>query len=285
MRVTGSVERVEGLSPRDFVERYEPSDLPLVIASGAADWVAVARWNAEYLKALIGSVTLHHKLSATHQHPNFHAGTLAETFARGESTVSELIDAVTTGPEPERAKRLFTGDEQFLLRRRDGQTTLDPGLAPRYRDVELPSYVPRERLYTVWAWFSGRGVRSWLHYDNNGCHNLNAQITGEKECVLFSPDQIERLHPFEPGGPNPAHNCSAVDVEAPDLERYPLFSDATALFATLGAGDLLFIPAWWSHSFLHTGELNANVNFWWLPDHPRDNAVARREAAMARRSP
>lgn len=281
MRVTGDVERVSGLSPRDFVEKFEPLDQPVVVADGAADWIAVARWSPAYLKERLGSVTVRHKVSSTHQHPNFHEPTLAGMFARGTSTLAELIDAVTTGPREERSRRLFTGDEQWLLRRRDGETKLDPELGPLYRDVELPSYIPRERLYTVWAWFSGPGVRTWLHYDNNGCHNLNAQITGKKEALLFSPDELERLYPFSPDGPNPAHNCAAVDVEAPDFDRYPGFRDASAVRARLEAGDLLFIPAWWSHTFRHEGEFNSNVNFWWKPAQERDNAVSRREALMA----
>jgi len=36
---------------------------------------------------------------------------------------------------------------------------------------------------------SGRGVRTWLHYDNNGCHNLNAQITDE---ILLSAEHALR---------------------------------------------------------------------------------------------
>ncbi len=281
MHVQGDVRRVEGLLPRDFVETYEPVDEPIVIAGAVLDWPAVALWSPDYLKKRLGSISLPSKLSSTHQHPNFHARTLAEAFARDTTTLSELVDAVTTGPREERARRLFTGDERFVLRQRDGTVTLDPELSVLYRNVELPSFIARERLYTVWAWLSGPGVRTWLHYDNNGCHNLNAQITGRKQCLLFSPEQIECLYPFAPGGPNPATNCSAIDVEAPDFDRFPLFRDARALVATLEPGDLLFIPAWWSHSFVHLGEFNTNMNFWWLPTMPVDSAVARREAAMA----
>jgi hypothetical protein len=43
---------------------------------------------------------------------------------------------------------------------------------------------------------------------------------------------------------------------------------------------VLYIPAWWLHAFLHLGELNANVNFWWKPLHPTDNAVSRRQAGI-----
>lgn len=283
MQVMGEAERLEGLAPRDFVARYEPAGQPFVVAGGALDWPATAKWSPEYLKSLIGQVTVAYKRSASHQHPNFHATTIPEMFARGSGSVAELVERMTTGSREERSRVLFTGDERFLLRRRDGETTLDPELAPLYRDVELPPYVPREHLYTVWAWLSGPGVRTWLHYDNNGCHNLNAQITGKKDCLLFAPSEIDRLYPFSPDGPNPAHNCSAVDVEAPDLTKFPAFAGARALRAELHAGDLLFIPAWWSHTFRHEGDFNTNVNFWWKPEHPPDNAVSRREAMLAAR--
>ncbi len=185
------------------------------------------------------------------------------------------MTAVTTGPREERSRRIFTGDEQFVLQRRNGITTLAPELEPLYVDIVPPVLFDPEALYTVWAWFSGPGVRTWLHYDNNGCHNLNGQILGQKSCLLFAPNELSHLYPFPLEGKNPAHNCAAVDVDAPDLIAHPRFAEAEALHADLEPGDLLFIPAWWLHTFSHTGELNANVNFWWKPEHVRDNDVSR----------
>jgi len=274
------VEETRELDVRTFRERFEAVDRPVVVRGAARGFRAFERWNPEYLSRTVGSVRVQHKLSVTNKHPDFDQPTLAVSFARSESTLGELLSAMTDGAEAERAKRLFTGDERFLLRRREGVTTLDSELAPLWEDVSVPEWVPEERLYTVWAWFSGRGVRTWLHYDNNGCHNVNAQITGRKECLLFEPTALSELYFFEPGGPNPAHNCSAVDVDAPDPMRFPRFFDATPWRASLEAGDLLFIPAWWAHAFFHHGDFNANVNFWWTPDAPRDNAVSRRQAAI-----
>jgi hypothetical protein len=149
-----------------------------------------------------------------------------------------------------------------VLRRRDGVTTLHPPLAPLFADVIVPDAFATEQLYTVWAWFSGKGVRTWLHYDNNGCHNLNAQITGAKDCILIAPTQLAKLEPFPLGGVNPAHNCSQLDAHNPATAAA---LDVDALAARLEPGDMLFIPAWWSHAFVHVGELNTNVNFWWRP--------------------
>lgn len=281
MKILGQIERIAPPSPADFSTRFVQRELPVVLAGGAAGWRATATWSAATLAARLQEVPIAYKQSPSHRHPDFHQTDLARTFARGQSTFGELMDAITTGPRAERARRLFTGDEQFLMRRRDGAIAINPDLKPLLDDVEIPRFLPEDRLYTVWAWFSGPGVRTWLHYDNNGCHNLNAQLTGGKRCLLFPPSELERLHLFPPGGPNPAHNCSQIDVDAPDLERFPDFAAAGALEATIEAGDLLFIPAWWLHAFVHLGDFNSNVNFWWKPTEAlAPNPVATRQAAL-----
>ncbi len=275
MRVVGDIERTSDLSRSAFHARFDSQDKPVVIVGGVRAWPAVERWNLEYLSEVMGDTLVRYKQSSTHQHPDFHQPTLGATFARGQSRFSEMLAAMTSGPREQRSRRVFTGDEQFVLQRRGAVTTVAPEFARLFTDVTPPPLFDPERLYTVWAWFSGPGVRTWLHYDNNGCHNLNGQILGEKTCLLFAPSELERLYPFPLGGANPAHNCSEVDVDAPDLIRHPRFAEAEGWQARLEPGDLLFIPAWWLHTFSHMGDLNANVNFWWRPERERDNSVSR----------
>jgi hypothetical protein len=257
---------------RSALAAHVAAETPCVIAGGAADWPATRRWSVPYLTERVGAVRVRYKCSSSHAHPDFRAATLREWFATGESTLGELLGFVTS--DPARATRLFTGDEQWLVRRRDGVTTVHEPLRPLLDDAPVPDLVPAERLYTVWAWFSGAGVRTWLHYDNNGCHNLNAQLTGAKDCTLFPPSELAKLRLYPAGGPNPAVNCSAIDLE----HETP---DAASLTARLEAGDLLFIPAWWLHAFVHLGELNCNVNYWWKPEVATTNPVAEREATLA----
>lgn len=254
-------------------------DEPLIIKGGAAGWPAVERWTPEYLAARLGPIEIAYKVSSSNAHPDFRASTPREMFARQRGPLARFLELIGSGPPSERARYLFTGDEKFLLRRRLGQTHVDAELAPLLDDLATPALFSGEQLYTVWAWFSGPGVRTWLHYDNNGCHNLNAQLRGRKRCVLYAPDDLARLHPFPLGGENPAYNCSRIDVERPQGE---LRVDATVRgwHAELEAGDLLFIPAWWFHTFEHLGEFNANVNYWWRPSHPPWNVVAARQALV-----
>jgi lysine-specific demethylase 8 len=277
MRVVGNVERVSELSAEVFQREYVRPGKPVILSNALSSWRAPSVWTGEYLKQAFGDRRFQFKSSTSDAHPDFYKRELREMFAREALTFEEFLVRISSGPMAERARLLFSGDEHFLYRVREGAAQLNPELAVLWRDVAVPELVPQARLYTVWAWFSGPGVRTWLHYDNNGCHNMNAQVSGSKRALLFPPDALDKVGLFPLGGPNPATNCSQIDVQTPDLGRFPEFAAAEALSAELRPGDLLFIPVNWLHSFVHLGDFNANVNFWWKPGTEVDDPVARRE--------
>lgn len=274
------VERVELGDPAELALRLEREALPLVICGAARGWPALERWAPERLAERLGDIEVDYKVSSSNVHPDFRRATREQMFARGRARFREFLERVTTGPEAERARYLFTGDEQFLVRVRGGVRSVEPRLAPLLEDIRTPPLFAEARLHTIWSWFSAGGVRTWLHYDNNGCHNLNAQIRGRKRCQLYAPEWMAELHPFALGGDNPAYNCCAIDVDAPAPEHAGDLARAVAHEAELEAGDLLFIPAWWFHTFEHLGAFNANVNFWWKPERPAWNVVAARQALV-----
>lgn len=280
MPVVKPITRARALDRATFQDQFELRDEPVLIEGGVRDTPGARTWSPETLAERFGNAPARFKVSSSNAHPDFRQPSLKASFAVESATFSEFLQRITQGPREQRARFLFTGNEQFLLRRRGGKTQVDEHYRELLEDVPLPELVPADRLYSVWGWFSGPGVRTWLHYDNNRCHNLNAQLTGAKECWLYPPQELAKLAPFPLGGANPAYNCCEVDVDAPDPQRFPEFERAECVYGKVEAGDLLFIPAYWIHTFRHVGEFNSNVNFWWLPELQRDNPVLRRQTLL-----
>lgn len=79
--------------------------------------------------------------------------------------------------------------------------------------------------------------------------------------------------PGEPGGPRGTHSLSLetrqvtpslsqVDVENPDLEKFPRFAEAPFLSCVLSPGEVLFIPVKHWH-YVRALDLSFSVSFWW----------------------
>lgn len=114
-------------------------------------------------------------------------------------------------------------------------------------------------------------VRIWIgnrttvaaHYDV--MYNIACVCTGRRRFTLFPPDQIGNLYvgpvDFTPAG----QQISLVDLNRPDLDRYPRFAEALAQaeFAELGPGDAIFIPSMWWHHVEGLEDFNILVNHWW----------------------
>lgn len=245
--------RKSPLSREEFARRYVSAGVPVVLEGAARDWPAFTRWSETHLRSAIGTESFFYRTSARAIHPS-DPGRPEEAHG-GFSTFADYLDRLS-GPD---GFRYYLTGEQVLFFDRG---TENAKLRPLRDDFRVPEVIEEALLQYVGFWVSARGVRSWLHYDANGCHNLNAQVVGRKQVLLISPEQGHLLAPYAAASLGP-HNFSQLDLERPSPERLPRLSEVHALETTLEPGDALFFPAFWFHSFAHEGELNVNVNFWW----------------------
>jgi hypothetical protein len=131
----------------------------------------------------------------------------------------------------------------------------------------LPGWEAANRLdlpvqqATPRIWIGNRG-RASTHYDVS--HNVACVVAGRRRFVVFPPDQIANLYvgPLEftmAGQPT-----SMVDLDKPDLVRFPRFAEALrhARVAELEAGDAIFIPSLWWHDVSALEPLNVLINYW-----------------------
>jgi hypothetical protein len=127
-----------------------------------------------------------------------------------------------------------------------------------------PSVRPR-----IWL---GSAAVTPAHFDESA--NVACVVAGRRRFTLLPPEQVANLYvgplDFAPTGTP----LSLVDFRAPDLARFPRFTEALAhaQVAELEAGDAISIPPLWWHHVESLERLNALVNYWWKgpPDAPRE---------------
>ncbi|CAH8491847.1 unnamed protein product [Dicrocoelium dendriticum] len=132
-------------------------------------------------------------------------------------------------------------------------------------DVHTPDYcmingkpLCEESCVDSNVWFGPANTVSPLHHDSERA-NLLAQVSGQKYVILFTASETPYLY---------AHsetmlcNTSQVDVEHPDLEAFPLLTNAQGFHGILSPGEMLFIPPRCWH-YVRSLSLSFSVNFWW----------------------
>ena len=95
--------------------------------------------------------------------------------------------------------------------------------------------------------------------------NLAVTLSGTRRFTLFPPDQVANLYPGPLDLTLAGQPTSLVDIDAPDLARFPRYAQAYAHaeVADLGPGDALYVPSmWWHHVYSPPG-FGAQINFWW----------------------
>ncbi|XP_030643023.1 tRNA wybutosine-synthesizing protein 5 [Chanos chanos] len=149
-------------------------------------------------------------------------------------------------------------DESYYLRSLGEDARKEPAdLRKQFpelaEDFHIPPFFEPEQFFSSVFRISSPGLQLWTHYDV--MDNLLAQVTGRKRVVLFSPQ--DALHLYLSGD-----KSEILDIDDPDLQRYPEFGKAQRYECILEAGDLLFIPALWFHNTLAL-QFGVGVNVFW----------------------
>jgi len=223
-----------------FEQEYLAPARPVVIKAGLGG--GLARWTPESLAERLGDKPVSASIS---QSGVFHYDPVAvRKFRVVRRTFRQAVAEIGSG----------THGAMYLMQQSIHENF--PELAGDVRPPELLGDAPAAPHF----WFGSADNVTPLHHDP--LTNLFLQVYGRKRFTLFDARQFEELYPF----PASAHHShlSYVDIENPDLERFPLFAAAHRYEATLGPGDLLFLPAFWWHH-VRSLDVSISLNFWSAP--------------------
>ncbi|XP_060549026.1 bifunctional peptidase and arginyl-hydroxylase JMJD5 isoform X2 [Pantherophis guttatus] len=232
-----SVSRERRPSLQRFRERFLLPGAPLVLEGVVEHWPCLRKWSVDYLLQLAGNRTVPVELGARYTD---------QDWSQNLMTVAEFIRRFVEQENP----------NGYLA-----QHQLFDQIPELKEDIGIPDYCclgkNDEEEITINAWFGPSGTISPLHQDPQ--QNFLVQVMGRKYIRLFSPDQSEKLYPHEG---HLLHNTSQVDVEDPDLVKFPKFKAAAFQDCILSPGEVLFIPASYWH-YVRALETSFSVSFWW----------------------
>ncbi len=217
------IPRRTNLSYREFVREYAEPQVPVILTDAANGWTSALQWTPDSLN---------------------------ERFHSREIVVD--------------GKKTTFGDFIEVLKASD-----EDNPAPYFNNIEFKSHFPelldeipyfkyaqpcrvdskflsRKLMGSGWyeLFIGGPGREfPFLHTDFKGVFSWITQLHGDKECVFYSPDQVEYMYPSESN-----YRRSAINAFNPDLEKYPLFAKAKPIRCVLKQGESLYVPPEWWHT-------------------------------------
>ncbi len=226
------IDRTEKLSFDDFARGYLAPMQPVVMTNGIDDWPALGKWTPDYLRQTITPKTIELRSNQSGQN----------TYSFPEH-MDTFIAAERDGTVPP-----YLTNANIYRFFPELIADVEPYLVYALPDLSATPFLPKDFLYEkfqleILLGTAGNGF-SVLHADKHHMNAFIAQIYGEKEFIIFPPEQARFLYPRE----EQPLLSSVEDIWNPDLARFPDLAKTTPTRVTLKPGDLLFVPGNWWHT-------------------------------------
>ncbi|GAB6021851.1 hypothetical protein CHUAL_004423 [Chamberlinius hualienensis] len=222
-----------------------------VVMRGLDIGTCVKNWTPDYLAEKMGNINV-----KVHVTTNPQMDFIKKNFSYKTLPFDEFIGRAS---EEVHQNYFFSQDEKYYLRSlgddpRKEVAKIDSQFSQLSPDVRIPAGIfTKDQFFSSVLRIGSNGLQLWTHYDI--MDNILMQINGEKRVVLFGPSDSLNLYLN-------GDKSEVIDIDNPDLTKYPRFRDAVRYETVLRPGDVLFIPALWFHNTLAYG-YSVGVNVFW----------------------
>lgn len=224
-----SVPKVDArdLPYEEFLKKYVATNKPVVIQNAVPGWSALRNWTPEYFRDNFGDQVVEVTYGVKQKMADVMDGVIASTSKK---------------PGPYLHKVIIHHHMPQLL----------PALAPenvyafpgRFCSPLMPKRFHRPDGYLKLLIGGVGGKFPLMHFDSDNAHALITEISGDKEFVLFAPEDSPYVYPHADSPSTSQIN----DLDHVDLARFPEFPKATQYRTIIQPNETIFVPSRWWHS-------------------------------------
>jgi len=215
------IDRVCGLSKKDFLEHYFKPQKPVIIEDAITDWPAYEQWSFDYIRKVAGDKTV----PLYDDRPVDHKDGFNEPHAT--MNMAEYIDLLERKPTK---FRIFLWN---LLKE-------VPALQNDFKNLDLGLSILKG---LPMLFFGGQKSYTFMHYDIDLANIFHIHFQGEKRVVLFDQKQTEFMYKV----PHSLIVREDIDFANPDYEKWPGLRLVNGFDGTLKHGDVLYMPEGYWH--------------------------------------
>lgn len=255
-QVEGRIPELGDFDPARVVEQLTAETRPIVIRGLAADWPLVrqARNSMDDSGRYLLEFYQDTPVTAFVGQPGeggriFYTDNLAQkNFQQIKTRLDWVLEKIREHQSDPAAPAIYMGSAALDI--------FLPGLS-RENSLDFGARRPSVRI-----WISNRTTVA-AHYDV--LDNIACVCAGRRRFTVFPPEQVANLYvgpiDFTPAG----QAISLIDMDEPDLERFPRFAEALrhAQAAELEPGDAIYLPSMWWHRVQSLDSINILINHWW----------------------
>ncbi|UYW01169.1 cupin-like domain-containing protein [Flavobacterium agricola] len=215
------IDRVKTISKKDFVEKYVKKQIPVVIEELTHDWPAYKKWHLHYIKEIAGD-----KIVPLYDDRPVRA---EDGFnqAHAEMKMGDYIDLLEKEP---------TNYRIFLY-------NIMKEVPQLKSDFKWPDIGLRLVKQLPMLFFGGSNSKVFMHFDIDYSNILHFNFNGEKQCMLFAPDQTKYLYKI----PHSLISREDIDFDNPDYNKFPALKKAEGYICNLKHGEMLYMPEGYWH--------------------------------------
>lgn len=215
------IERVKKISKSDFISQYVERQIPVVIEELTKDWPAYHKWKLSYIKDIAGNAVV----PLYDDRPVNHEDGFNEAHTKMQ--MSDYIDLLESKP---------TNYRIFLYNLIKEVPTLKNDFL--WPDIGLKLVKQMPMLF-----FGGENSRVFMHYDIDYSNILHFHFHGEKQCMIFPPNQSKYMYKV----PHALISREDIDFDDPDYEKFPALKNAEGYITNLKHGEMLYMPEGYWH--------------------------------------